>query len=569
MWLLTGANGYSFDAGRERFDAVVVNGARIAAVGTVTELRQQFGRRVEREVDVGGATVIPGLVDSHLHLAAVGEQALALDLTGVRDQAELFAAVRSHAAGLPADAWVVGSGWDDNRLPGGWLPTPAQLDDAAGGRPLWLTRVCRHAYLANQAAFARVGLGHHPKDPEDGRFGRDASGELNGWVYENASRAFARAIPQWTKADWERALKLGMQTALRAGITAVHTDDTRNVGGFAATWRIYRQLIHERGMRLRIHGLVDWHYLQEASDLLADEHAGAAVPRQAGFVNAGVNVPYIGGGDTGPRSYADRSEWIEVGAAKLFADGAFGGRTAWLSAPYSDAPNTSGTPMYTTAQLTERVQVARQLGFPAAIHSIGDAGLDAALTALEQAGRPGPGLTAVARDRIIHAELTRPDLLERLAQLGNSVAVDVQPRFVCSDFPWVENRLGPLRSPWVGAWRRMLCAGLHLAGGSDAPIEPVSPLLGAHAAVTRWDPNATGMGYGMQEALTPREALQLFTVHACFANGSEGNKGVLAPGRWADMTVVDRDVVAPRHPDDIRDARVVATIVGGEFAYQA
>ncbi|WDL95458.1 amidohydrolase [Alicyclobacillus sp. ALC3] len=573
MWLLTGANGYCFDHENTRFDAVVVDGASIAAVGTATELRLQFAGHIERTLDVGGATVIPGLVDSHLHVAALGEQSLALDLTGVGSRGELLARVTRHASKLAPGAWVQGSGWDDNRMQGG-VPTIDELDHAAGGRPVLLTRVCRHAYLANRVAFERAGLSASLPDPVDGRYGRDASGKLNGWVYENAARPFLRAIPSWTEVDWEHALEVGMRSALAVGVTAVHTDDTRNLGGFAPTWRLYRRLL-ERGVRLRVHELVDWHVLSEARMVLlgGEGHTTAAQAHdtrqrsgQTGSSSEGLT--HNGGMRLSGRNDLDLADWLEVGAAKLFSDGAFGGRTAWLSAPYSDASETAGTPMYTVEELTERVQQARRLGFPVAIHCIGDAALDAVLTALERAGRPTRAITPVARDRIIHAELVRPDLLHRMARLGESAVIDVQPRFVPSDFPWVADRLGPERAASVGAWRTMRARGLHLAGGSDAPIEPVSPLLGVHAAVTRRQPDGTEPGYNLAEALTPVEAIQLFTSDACFANGSEGRKGRIVAGTLADFTVIDRDVVEPRHPDDIRDAKVLRTIVGGETAFE-
>lgn len=561
MWLLTGANGYSFNRESPRFDALVVDRALIAAVGTEADLRLQFAGRIDHVTDVGGATVIPGFVDSHLHVAALGERVLSLDLTGVDSREELLARVTRHATGLAPGAWVQGGGWDDNRMQNG-APTIEELDHAAGGRPLLLTRVCRHAYLANHKAFEHAGLSDDASDPSDGHYGRDASGHLNGWVHENASRPLLRAIPGWTEADWERALEVGMRAALSVGVTAVHTDDTRNLGGFAPTWRLYHLLL-SRGIRLRVHELVDWHVLSEAREVLVGHGLliNGADPDRTGVVDRADKMDFA--------DATDLRDWLEVGAAKLFADGAFGGRTAWLSAPYSDAPSTSGTPMYALEELVERVREARQLGFPAAIHCIGDAALDAVLTTLERAGAPPTGVAAVARDRIIHAELVRPDLMQRMARLGENAVIDIQPRFVASDFPWVAERVGPERASRVGAWRTMLAAGLHIAGGSDAPIEPVAPLLGAHAAVTRRQPDEAGPGYWMEEALAPFQALWLFTAGACFANGSEGRKGIVKAGALADLTIVDRDVVNPIHPDELRDAKVLSTIVGGETAFEA
>lgn len=543
MWMLTGANGYAFDRRQPRFDALVIDGERIVAVGHAADLRLAYASSLGRELDVGGATVIPGLVDSHLHVAALGEQAMALNLTGVRSKEEWLRRVREWAQAQDSDAWIVGGGWDEHLLVGQCVPSISELDAAAGGRPLLLSRVCHHAYLVNHAALARAGLTEDVHNPADGRYGRDEAGRLNGWVYENASIPLRDAIPKWSEADWGCALEQGMRTALSQGITAVHTDDTRNVGGFAPVWRLYHRLIRDQGIRLRVHQLVDWRWLDDARQTLVDS-----------------GIP------------AD--DWLEVGAAKLFSDGAFGGRTAWLSEPYSDAPGWRGTPMYTEAELTERVRGARERGFPAAIHAIGDAGLAATLRALEVTAAVTPAggnwHVRVPRDRIVHAELVRPDLIDRMRALGERVVLDVQPRFTVSDFPWVVDRLGPERARYVCAWRTLAGAGLHLAGGSDAPIEPVAPLLGVHAAVTRRAPDQSdGPGYEMQEALPTEAALALYMQGACFANGSDGHKGVIAPGWLADLTVIDRDIVQPSHVDEIRDARVLLTVVGGGVAHAA
>lgn len=531
MWMMVNANGYTFDNRKSRFSALVVDGDRILAVGTTGELRLQFGSKVHKVMDMEGATVIPGLVDSHLHVAGVGEQAVKLNLTGVQSKAELLHRIRNWSRPLTGDAWVLGGGWDDNRFVEGGLPTLAELDEATGGRPLLLSRVCYHAYLSNSKAFHKAGIGSGTSNPADGAYGRDASGALNGLVYENAVRPIYKGIPPLTRDQWREAIRRAMRQMLAAGITAVHTDDVRNLHGFTPVWETYHKLIHEEGIRLRVHELVDYDGIDECIQAL----------------------PTLPAPD----------EWLEIGAAKLFSDGALGGRTAWFSEAYSDAPNGCGTPIYSREELAHRVRTAHEKGFGAAIHAIGDAALDATLAAMEQAP------PVQMRDRVIHAEVVRPDLIQRMVQLGGQIAVDIQPRFTVSDFPWIQDRIGVNRVPYACAWQTLRKAGLHLAGGSDAPIEPYEPLLGIHAAVTRRLPYETGVGYTLQESLTPEEAVQLFSRDACFANGSEHQKGVIASGWLADFTVLDQDVVSPTTADLIRDAEILYTIVGGTFAYAA
>lgn len=553
--MLTSARGYSLNPRQPQFEALVIENGRIVDLGSQEDIMLQYRNRVNRVMDVGGAVVLPGLVDSHLHLSLVGEYALRLDLGDVRTKEEMLHRIRTKAASLAPHEWVLGGGWDDNKMLDGEVPNLEQLDEASGGRPLLLTRICQHVYLANSQALIAAGLGLNPTDPADGRFGRDTHGQLTGLVYEHAVRPLLLAVPRRTEQEQRAVLRLAMEAALRQGITAVHTDDTRVLGGFASTWKTFYQLIHEEHVHLRVHELVDYAYLPEYVELLPE-------------------LPTLPG-------------WLEAGAVKMFSDGSFGGRTAWLSEPYTDAPGWFGTPILAQDELNERVRMAHRQGVSVAIHAIGDRALDAVLTALEGApkidtGAKGNQIGAGAkRDRIVHAELVRPDLLSRMQQLGASLAVDVQPRFTVSDFPWVAERVGEKRTPFINALRKMKNAGLHLCGGSDAPIEPVSPLLGLHAAVTRRKPGVNGqaglrksgslghedLGYEMQECLSRLEALRLFGQDACFANGTEQEKGVLAPGWFADLTILDCDVLAAEDPDELLRAEVLYTIVGGKIAY--
>lgn len=528
MWMIVNANGYTLHRKQLKFDAIVIHQGRIVTYGARAEVELQFSKQLTRVLDVAGATVIPGLVDSHLHICGVGQQAMQLSLHGVQSKEELLDRVKKFASTASKDSWIVGAGWDDNRFLKPGLPTLTELDEASGGRPLLLTRVCCHAYLANSEAFARAGLGQSPSDQADGAYGRDETGNLNGRVYENAVQPIQQAIPPMTLQMWEKALRTGMQEALKVGLTAVHTDDTRYVPGFANTWNIYRKLIDQDGVRLRVHELVDWTVMDECLEYMRGQLA---------------------------------DEWLAHGAAKLFSDGAMGSRTSWLLEDYSDAPGWKGTPMYSKAELCERVRIAHEKGFPVAIHAIGDAGLDATLAAIERA----PSVNK--RDRIVHAELVNPDLVARMVARGGSLAIDAQPRFTVSDFPWVQDRVGPERAKYVTAWRMLKNAGLILSGGSDAPIEPINPLLGIHAAVTRQSPFQAGEGYFMEEALTPLEAVKMFTHDACYADHTENIKGLIEENWFADLTILDRDIVNPSHPDDIRDAKILYTIVGGDIAY--
>lgn len=283
-------------------------------------------------------------------------------------------------------------------------------------------------------------------------------------------------------------------------------------------------------MLFRTHQLLYYAYLQEAEQL------GLAA----------------GSGD----------EWLRLGAVKLFADGAIGGRTALLEQPYSDAPETSGIAIHTQEGLNDIVSAARRLGYPVAVHAIGDAAARMTLAAMQhQPLRPDAALP----DRFIHAQVLNRGLVEQMASMR--LIADIQPRFVASDFPWVLDRVGPERAGYLYAWKKLLAAGIPCAGGSDAPIEPLSPFLGMHAAVTRCRPGERHEGYLPEERLNPAEALRLFTEGSASAAGEQRERGRIAPGFRADFTVTDRDITADA--EEMLNVKVRMTVVNGAVAYSA
>jgi predicted amidohydrolase YtcJ len=521
----------TLDAGRESAEAVYVENGRIVDVGNSQDLLLHWGRADVRRVDWQGATVYPGWVDSHVHLAAYGMMRHRLDLSGTKSKGEMLCLLREIAARTPAGEWIVGVNWDENSWVEREVPHRKDLDDISLRHPIFLTRICHHAHVANSTAFRVAGVGLDPDDPEEGTYGRDPDGKVNGMIYENASRPFFAAIPEPTTEQKRSYIREAVKEALALGLTAAHTEDLRVMGSVSELLREYRGLV-DAGVWFRTHHLLYHPHLDEAVEL-------------------GLRA---GTGD----------EWTDMGAVKIFADGAIGARTAWLSEPYADAPESAGEPVHSDDELAEWVSRAREAGFPVAIHAIGDRAVEQVINSWKR--HPSPKETRY-RDRLIHAQVIRPDLLARMCEL--SFVADIQPQFVASDFPWVQERLGAARLPYAYAWKSLLDEGVVCAGGSDAPIEPLNPLLGIHAAVTRRHPEEPPHpGYGPEQRLSVKEALRLWTVGSAFAEGKEMERGSIKPGKWADFTVLDRTLF-DTEPDEILKARVVMTVVNGKVAYRA
>lgn len=516
-------------------DAFYVEEGIIQAIGNSHTLRLQLAGLDYRTVDWEGAWVLPGLADSHMHLSMHGMKLSALDFSDVTSREEMLELVRRRAEELPEGEWIVGYNWNENAFAEPLAPTRLELDAAAERHPVFLTRVCYHAYLANSLAFRQAGITEHTPDPASGAYGRDGNGELNGRIYEDAGAPFQAVIPEPDYAVKKACIRRAALDALRLGLTAVHTDDLRFIDSLDMLLRIHREL-REEGIFLRTNQLVDYRFLPEAAGL-------------------GLST---GSGDA----------WLRIGAAKVFADGVLGGRTALLSEPYADDPSARGIGIHAPEELAAIVRDARAGGFAVAVHAIGDeaaARTLAALAAHPLAGPGGGGGAPAWPDRLIHAVVLRPDLIAQMK--GLPLVADIQPHFVLSDFPWALARIGEERAAYGYAWRKLLQAGIPCAGGSDAPIEPLNPFLGLYAAVNRRRPGDSHAGYLPEEKLSLTEAIDLFTRGSALAAGESAARGQLAVGYAADFTVIDRDPYSAG--ETLPQTGVRMTVVNGEIAYQA
>nr|WP_306807402.1 amidohydrolase [Halalkalibacter krulwichiae] len=336
-----------------------------------------------------------------------------------------------------------------------------------------------------------------------------------------------RVMPSATDEYVRRALTVAIDDLYKVGLVGGHTEDLHYYGGFKQTFNQYKKVIDGNKRKFRAHLLV--------------HHEAVREMEEEGYSNKEI------------------TPFIELGAVKIFADGALGGRTALLKTPYTDDPSTSGVAIHTEESLHQIVKEARRKNRAVAIHTIGDGALDMALTALETYP------VEKGRDRLIHLQVADESLINRMKKLP--VILDLQPRFVASDFPWVMERLGEERLPYAFAWKTLLDSGLHCAGGSDAPIEPVDPLLGIHAAITRKRVGEEHEGYLPEQKLTPYEAVQLFTTGSAYAIEKEKERGKIAPGFQADFTILDQNLFAIE-PDDILTTNIKMTVVDDTIMYR-
>ncbi|MEC0239599.1 amidohydrolase [Paenibacillus dokdonensis] len=518
---------YTMKQELQTVEAVFTEDGTIREIGKLDELMQKYSGQITEVQELGGGVMFPGWVDSHMHLIGHGETFLKLQLGSCTSREELLEAVRDQAKLLPEGMWIIGEGWNENDWVDSCLPEREQLDMAAPEHPVLLRRVCRHVIAVNSAGLEAAGIKEGCNEVAGGVLGRTTDGKLNGIFKEKAQDLLLEAVPGVTEEYLEAALTAAIQDCWANGLTGCHTEDLSYYGGCARTMRAFNTVIHEHEKHFRTHLLV--HHL--ALDEWLEEKRGQGI----------------------------ESPMLEFGAMKLFADGALGGRTALLSRPYADAPETSGIAVHSDEELEELIVLARKHGMSVASHTIGDGAAEKVLLYLEK--HPCP---EGKRDRLIHGQILRPELVEQMKRLP--LITDIQPSFVASDFPWVMDRIGEPGNLLIYAWKTLLNQGIPCAGGSDSPIEKVSPLEGILAAVTRTKPNQPAV-YGEEERLSMYEAISLYTTGSAHAILHEMDRGMIEEGFAADFTILSRDPFQ-EEPQALLQNSVQMTVVNGSIVYQ-
>jgi predicted amidohydrolase YtcJ len=518
---------HAVDDSMHTFDAVAIEGDRIAGAGTTKEILHRF--TADSVIDLEGKAVYPGFTDAHAHLEGLGISMMTLDLTADTTVAGIRERVLREAQRTGGQLWIRGRGWDQNRWPGRQFPTSDDLETGGVTAPVFLVRIDGHAAWVNKRVLALAGITATTPDPAGGKILRDHNGSPTGVLVDNAIDLVRRIIPRPSRGERMHAVRLAVAECLRVGLTGVH-----DMGVDAELIGIYQELEREGRLPFRIYAAVDG--------------PGAFMDTML------VRGPAIG----------DASARLTVRAVKLYADGALGSRGAALIEPYTDDPGNRGITMQSSEVLRQFVRSAVKAGFQVCTHAIGDRAnaqvLDAYETAIREAG-PGQDL----RLRIEHAQVLAPSDVARFAHLG--VIPSMQPTHCTSDMSWAADRLGPVRVQSAYAGRSLLDAGSIIPAGSDFPVERPSPLLGFASAISRQD--AEGFpegGWNPVECMTREEALKAFTRWAAFASFREETYGSIEEGKVADLTILDRDIMtAPA--GSIRGIPVSMTMVGGEIVY--
>ena len=522
---------YTNDADHPWAEAMTVRNGKITCVGSIAHILLECGGDDPNAetVQLKGKFLMPGFNDAHVHLGSAGADMLSVRLNAVTSIEELQKRLAEAVARHKEGEWITGSGWDHTLWPDRKFPTKQELDAVAPKNPVFLVHVSGHVAVANSLALEHGEIADDTPNPPGGVIEHDADGETTGMLEESSAMSLVSVrIPDPTPEQRRRGIELALADAAKNGVTSAQ--DFSDWADFL----IYTQIKDEGKLTLRI---TEWLPFLLPLNQLQDMRAE--------------------GGTTDP--------WLKTGALKAFVDGALGSRTAALLAPYSDDSSTSGILTNDPEKLRKMAIERDKVHFQLAFHAIGDRANRIALDVFEAVAKAdGP---RDRRDRVEHAQVLALDDLPRFAKLN--VIASMQPSHETTDMRWAGSRIGPDRAKGAYAWNSLLKSGAHLAFGTDYDVEPINPMRGLYACVTREFPEGgPSGGWQGQEKISLGDCIRAYTSGSAYAEFEEGKKGELKPGEYADFIVLSDDPTKIP-PSQFAKVTVLRTVVGGRIVYES
>lgn len=524
---------YTVDDNNSMVEAVAIKADTILFVGNRSELDGYIGKDT-KQIDLNGKTMVPGLVEGHAHLMGVGFNLLNVDLMYAQSYDEVIKMVQERAQSTPKGEWILGRGWHQDK----WinqpermfrnLPTHHALSEAVPDHPVFLSHASGHMALANAKAMELAGVKSDASQPDGGEIFKGIDGPT-GIFNETAQSVVGRVIPSTSKENAEQALQLAINECLKNGITSFHDAGSRGLV------ELSKQFGEQGKLDIRL-------YIMLRGDLVQ------------------MNEYFKNGPDLGLFN-----DHLTIRSIKMAADGALGSRGAWLIEEYTDASGEYGHEVQPMTHIDSLTQEAYKAGFQVCIHAIGDRANKEVLDLYERTFQAG--LQEDPRFRIEHAQHMRGEDIPRFAELG--VIPAMQAIHMASDRPWAIDRLGKERiEEGAYMWQSLLESGARIVNGTDAPVEPIDPLPSFYASVARKTLKGTPEeGYEMDQRMTRAQTLRSYTLDAAYGAFMEDIIGSIEVGKYADFAILDKNIMEVPE-QEILDAKVTMTIIGGEVVYE-
>lgn len=520
-------------------EAVAIKADTILYVGTKSEA-MSYASDDSEIIDLDGKTLIPGLIEGHAHIMGVGYNLLNVDLREAKSYDEVVAMVEERAKNTPEGQWILGRGWHQdkwNEQPEGMMkgfPTHDLLSERVPNHPVWLRHASGHAALGNAKAMELAGVNGDSPQPDGGEIFMGLNNQPTGIFNETAQGIIGTVVPDNSIESDRQALSLALQECFKNGIVGFH-----NAGSGLSNINLFKEFAEKDELDLRLYVM-----LNGRDEDLLEEYFAKGIERNL------------------------YNNQLTVRAVKLYADGALGSRGAWLLEEYEDAPGVHGHNVMPMDAIEAITADAYKAGFQVCIHAIGDRANKEVLDIYERTFQLYPeNAPKDPRFRIEHAQHFHPDDIPRFSEMG--VIPAMQAIHMSSDRPWAIDRLGKERIEW-GAymWQDLLQSGAKIVNGTDAPVEPINPFPSFYASVSRRTLKGTPEGgYEPLQKMTREQALRSYTLDAAYGAFMENETGSIEAGKWADLTIIDRDIMTIDE-DDILNTQVVWTMIGGEVVFE-
>lgn len=526
--IITNGRIYTVDPAQPWAEALACRDGRILAVGSNHDIQSIAGPDT-LHFDAAGHLILPGFVDAHVHFLQYAIRRKQISLFGVSDFNQVRQRVATAVQQAQPGQWIIGWGWDENL----WniQPNAQRLDEIAPNNPVVLARMDMHTWWVNSVVLRQAKINRETVDPPESVIERDDAGNPTGLLREwNAIALVERHIPEPDSSTQFSWMREALTEAHQLGLTGFHDQRVEREG--QQSLRLFQKLRREGHLKHRVHANI-------AADFLAE---AVTLGLQPGF--------------------GDDLLWL--GHMKAFADGTMGSLTALMLHPFSNAPENLGLAVTGKDQLWELAWKAGEAGFPLSVHAIGDRAVRNILDVFSELETSNLASDLPLPHRIEHVQLIHPDDLGRLAQ--HNIVASMQPVHIQTDWTTAAHVWGE-RARYAYAFRSLLNHGTHIAFGSDAPVAPLNPMLGIYSAVTRKDaagqPNG---GWYPEEQLTVAEAIYAYTMEPAHLSGKSHLSGSLAPGKWADFTLLSQNLFEIPH-EAIAETTVEQTFFAGELLF--